>query len=219
MLTINCALSYRFLISGGKDRSLYLYQANPSFDHADVSSAVPPYLPCAYVGKAHKRIIWDIAWVTVDDDMGVFASVSRDGSVKIWSILSDRKGENNLSKLVCLTSLSPFGVKAVTAVDVTAQVLSLSSGDQQDAGWLLAFGAESGCMQLWFLSETLLKVADVSSDIDMCSLVHTVAPEYCHGAAVRRLRWCAEESEDVGLRWKLASCGDDHCVRVFNVTP
>ena len=126
---------YRYLISGGKDRSLYLYQSNPSYDHAEDNSAVPPFVPCAYLSKAHKRIIWDIAWITVADGVGVFASVSRDGSLKIWNILTpavqeDEGGGGRVGKMCTLQSLvsvSPFvNTAAVTALDVTAGVLPAS---------------------------------------------------------------------------------------------
>ena len=91
-----------------------------------------------------------------------------------------------------------------------------------------------GLIQLWHLSqETLLNA--VAEAKDGKSLVmegalqhkYSVLPEYCHGAAVRRLRWCRDCNSDSCVEgtdtmtsiWKLASCGDDHCVRVWTVFP
>lgn len=244
-LCLNC----RYLISGGKDRSLHVYKHNPAHEYTSDASAVSPFLPHAYLNKAHKRIIWDVAWVAVEGKESgvVFASVSRDGAVKVWSLLAPggggggREGDSKLCTLVCLTSLTPFvGSIAVTAVDVTASLLT-TEDCHDDPGYLLAFGAESGALQLWFLSAQVLFNAvretyegnGVNEKSVLLQQVYSVAAEHCHGAAVRRLRWCdcdavsgsyCEEKGEAGLKMnvgqrKLASCGDDHCVRVFNVTP
>ena len=192
-------------------------------DAADTSSA-SPFIPCAYLGKAHKRMIWDVAWITVDG-IDVFSSVSRDGSVKIWKVGPDADNRN-MCKLVPLASFNPFKDIAVTAVDVTpCDEVTLSSGAVQSSGFLLAFGAESGAIEVWFLSGE-----DLSSNGDnICTRVEAVPAEYCHGSAVRRLQWksnCrssklndSSSDSDAPSKIQLASCGDDHCVRVFSILP
>jgi len=211
----------RFIISGGKDRTLYLYQANPEYSQSEESTtAIAPYIPCAYMSKAHKRIIWDISWITVGE-LNAFTSVSRDGSVKIWSIVPDAEGQNLMCKLEPLTLFNPFSNVAVTAVDVVdAEVVVLSSGEQQPSGWLLAFGAETGALQVWFLTEDKLRSVNTGccEGSDLCSHIHTVSKEYCHGSAVRRLQWNKRSCDD-SIDWQLVSGGDDHCVRVFSVSP
>jgi hypothetical protein len=129
--------------------------------------------------------------------------------------------------LVTLATLVPFADKAVTAVDVAATTVSMPQGDGAEAtGWLVGLGAESGSIQIWFLDESALRLASESGGdgpaaSDMCRLVETVAVQYSHGSAVRRLRWCGDTRRQVeggAESWQLASCGDDHCVRVFNIT-
>lgn len=226
MISLLFNLCFRFLISGGKDRSLYLYQLNPTYDHSSLtaSSSSPPYIPCAFLAKAHKRIIWDISWITVADGLDVFATASRDGSLKVWRI-SNSKGDNGLYDVEPLCVVSPFMGSAVTAVDVTATTVALSTGDDQCPGWLLAIGAECGGVQVWFLSKAALLASPSGSDGhdagELCSMMHSVLPEYSHGATVRRLKWCpvaTSEVDGAAVKWKLASCGDDHSVRVFSVT-
>ena len=212
MLTINFHI--RYLVSGGKDRSLFLYVANPLYDEID-NSAVPPFIPCACAKKAHKRIIWDISWISVDGDACVLASVSRDGVFKIWSALPAGSEGSNTRDLVQIFNSSPFAGNPITAVDVTRLSVTLTVGDARNQGWLIALGAENGNVEIWFASCSLLMEERNMDENDICSRIIAILPEFCHGATVRRLRWGSVIGGSNKL--KLGSCGDDHTVRVFDV--
>ena len=45
-------IGYRYLISGGKDRALCMYEATPGEPQ--------PFTVSAFLRSAHKRIIWDV---------------------------------------------------------------------------------------------------------------------------------------------------------------
>lgn len=78
---------------------------------------------------------------------------------------------------------------------------------------LLAVGMESGLLELWSLEQTKDERDVVISAVSIVRF----DPHLCHASAVNRLRWKVSEKNGEGPV-QLASCGADHCVRIFQVS-
>lgn len=147
--------------------------------------------------EAHKRIIWACSWNPFGHE---FATGSRDKTVKIWQLV-------NGSSVKLLLTLPAFQ-SSITA-------LSWLGVDNQKNHGLLAVGMESGLVELWTLSNSRNENDGVAAL--GAALAVRFDPFMCHVSAVHRLRWRnAEKSEDP-VSLQLASCGADHCVRLFQV--
>ncbi|KAL8142019.1 hypothetical protein V2J09_015051 [Rumex salicifolius] len=145
---------------------------------------------------AHKRIIWTCSWNPYSYE---FATGSRDKTVKIWAV--DSTGPSVRSVL----TLPQFS-SSVTALSW----LGLDSHTQHG---LLAVGLESGLIELW--SMTRLSESHAVSPNLTASLVLKLDPFLCHTSTVQRLAWRNREKSEACESVQLASCGADHCVRVF----
>ena len=82
---------------------------------------------------------------------------------------------------------------------------------------------ESGVIELWSLS--LTRPEDGSTTLPGVSvtaaLFTRLEPFMCHVSSVQRLEWRRTTSQASGgdcKRILLASCGADHCVRIFEVS-
>lgn len=147
--------------------------------------------------EAHKRIIWACSWNPHGYE---FATGSRDKTVKIWTIGKD-------SSVKLLATLPQFS-SSVTS-------LSWAGLDSKRNDGLLAVGMENGLIELW-------SVAVNRSDNGLAAgvvaaLVVRLDPLMCHVSSVSRLAWRKRKNEDCSSIQQLASCGADHCVRVFEV--
>lgn len=80
--------------------------------------------------------------------------------------------------------------------------------DRRRNDGLLAVGMESGLIELWNLSFSRTNLG--------ASLALRMDPLMCHVSSVNRLAWRNKREDEKSLQ--LASCGADHCVRVFEVT-
>ncbi|KAL6543797.1 hypothetical protein OROGR_010294 [Orobanche gracilis] len=149
--------------------------------------------------EAHKRIIWACSWNPFGHE---FATGSRDKTVKLWNF---EKGSS-----VKLFMTLPTFKSSVTA-------LSWLGVDRRTNLGLLAVGMESGLLELWRLSNTKSENSSIAV-VPNAALAVRFDPFICHVSTVQRLRWeKAAKSEDC-TSVQLASCGDDHCVRVFQVS-
>ena len=120
----------------------------------------------------------------------------------------------------CVHSFAPFGQVAVTALDF-GPCLPPRQGDGSDAVLSLALGSEAGDISYWGVSLTM---GQSTSPVGASAApLGATADAYAHGAAVKRLAW-APRAKATGVDgrcekggWRIASCGEDHCVRVFRV--
>lgn len=149
--------------------------------------------------EAHKRIIWSCSWNPFSYQ---FATGSRDKTVKLWTIL------DNTSSVKLLTTLPAF------KASVTA--LSWIGLDRQSNKGLLAIGMENGLIELWFIS--IITSENESSVAAKALLVQQFDHFMCHASAVNRLAWRSSEKNPNDECVELASCGDDNCVRIFQVS-
>ena len=94
--------------------------------------------------------------------------------------------------------------------------------------WILALGAETGDINYW----------DVGSSNS--TILLSTASAHCHGSTVKKLEWTPDSLSrpflvkendsladgvtvddicvDPSLVWRIGSCGEDHTVRIFQIT-
>lgn len=150
--------------------------------------------------KGHARIIWGLSWSA---DGSYFATASRDGTVKIWAFA-------NISSTAKPIATLTLG-HAVTAVAFNQNV----SGRQAIGACRqhqLALGLESGAMQIWQLTiEDKVSLTRQWESSSSCG----------HCAPVKRICWQADRTADdrhsSSRRVHVATCADDHCVRIFRI--
>lgn len=109
-------------------------------------------------------------------------------------------------------------VKHVTSLpqfDSSVTALSWLGLDRPKNVGLLAVGMENGLIELWNLSGKggeVTKIPEVT-----VSIAVRLDPLMCHVASVNRLAWRDREKSVDCRSMQLASCGADHCVRIFQV--
>ena len=151
--------------------------------------------------EAHKRIIWACSW----NPFGYqFATGSRDKTVKIWCV-------QDASSVKLLATLPQFR-DSVTA-------LAWMGHDRASNAGILAVGMDNGLIELWSVSGGRASAGSSTPDSSPLSAACMLQfdPLLCHVSTVHRLRWRQQDSSDEKSTLELASCGADHCVRVFDV--
>lgn len=146
--------------------------------------------------EAHKRIIWSCSWNPFSHE---FATGSRDKTVKIWAV----ERESSVKQLMTL----PQFKSSVTA-------LSWVGIDRQRNLGFLAVGMEDGLIELWSLT---IRRSEEAMPAAAATLSIRLDPYMCHVSSVNRLSWRNHEKIEDFKSLQLASCGADHCVRVFEV--
>uniref|UniRef100_A0A8D0H7Y5 Elongator complex protein 2 n=1 Tax=Sphenodon punctatus TaxID=8508 RepID=A0A8D0H7Y5_SPHPU len=194
----------KFLLSVSRDRKWSLWKnkyTNPTplepeyslFVHTDQNTAV------------HSRIIWCCDWTP---DSKYFITGSRDKKVTITkgSLLVMQNGPD---AIVPCSSVLNVG-DSVTAV-------SISPGLAPDGSYVVAVGSESGKVTLY-----TWKPREKPESLDWKKCIETDTSQ-SHTLAVKKLCWrghVGKAGEDTldGSEWlQLASCGADHCLKIFNV--
>ncbi|KAL0296691.1 UNVERIFIED_CONTAM: Elongator complex protein 2 [Sesamum radiatum] len=180
-----------FLLSVSRDRHFSIFAIKQTGGADEISHQL------VIRQEAHKRIIWTCSWNPFGHE---FATGSRDKTVKIWEL------ENGSSVKLLMTL--PMFKSSITA-------LSWLGVDRQKNHGLLAVGMESGLVELWSLSNT--KTDNSSISAPNAALFIRLDPFMCHISAVHRLRWKNSTKSEDSTSMQLASCGADHCVRIFQV--
>ena len=164
------------------------------------AGAVPFTLQCRI--KAHARIIWGLAW---SPDSNLFATASRDGSVKLWHCSS----LSNNAKPVATMSLG----LPVTAIAFEARQRSVVDSTVSSHQYKLAMGFENGKV-------TVHEVSQGDGVVSTTTLWESPV-QSSHCAPVRRICWQAGESDcpngTSDSRTRFATCADDHCIRIFRI--
>ncbi|EEC12137.1 conserved hypothetical protein [Ixodes scapularis] len=142
----------------------------------------------------HQRIIWSCSW---SHDCNYFATASRDKKVVMWG----KRPESHTSD----NCLGPFESKAQLNVEDSATAVAFASGLPADERYLVAVGLENGTVLLYRWSE--------GHDWTPSSrLTSTLA----HHLTVRRLEFSPRTNGE--STFQMASCGDDHFVRVYEIS-
>ncbi|PRQ40282.1 putative transcription factor WD40-like family [Rosa chinensis] len=183
------SLDDKFLLAVSRDRQFSVFSIDKTGTDETSYKLVAKH-------EAHKRIIWSCSWNPHGYE---FATGSRDKTVKIWTFGKD-------SSVKLLATLPQFS-SSVTA-------LSWASLDSKKNNGLLAVGMENGLIELWSLSVN--RTDDGLAAGVLAAPVARFDPLMCHVSSVSRLAWRKRKCEDCSSI-QLASCGADHCVRVFEV--
>lgn len=152
--------------------------------------------------EAHKRIIWSCSWNPLGHE---FATGSRDKTVKIWAI----EEGSSVKQLMALPQFS----SSVTALSWAG----LDRFSNNSNNGLLAVGMENGLIELWSLSVYRTSHGCLAVPGVTAGLATRVDPFLCHVSTVHRLAWRNSEKSADSRSMELASCGADHCVRVYEV--
>lgn len=192
VVVIKFSLSNKYIASSGKDRSLCI------FEKIEKNGII--YENQLTIKSAHKRIIWDLTWSS--NEKFIITS-SRDGTFKLWNLIKDEKGLN--IQVSC--TYNPFNNLSVTAIDLLPNIITNNNNNINDDLYL-ACGSENGDI-------VILKIKDplnlINTDI---TLIHTTPNYYSHGNTVQKLKW-NPLANDKEQKIKLASCGEDHSIRIF----
>ncbi|KAJ4833598.1 Elongator subunit elp2 [Turnera subulata] len=149
--------------------------------------------------EAHKRIIWSCSWNPFGHE---FATGSRDKTVKIWAVEKE-------SVVKLIITLPQFN-SSITA-------LSWVGIDRQTNHGLLAVGMESGLIELWNLTVKRSNDGSILLPGAAATVAMRIDPSMCHVSSVNGMSWRYHEKSEDSKSVQLASCGDDQCVRVFEV--
>lgn len=164
----------QFVLTVSRDRSWRLFRREES-----------GYVPMA-VDKSHARIIWDGAWAA---DGKVFATASRDKTVKIWQPL-----DGNLTKWTAVADLKLS--EAATAVAFAPPEAS----DER----MLAVGLETGNILLF-----------TSSDVVKWEMSLEIKAGLAHIDHIHQLAW--RPGRQITEHRHIASCAEDGTLKIFAV--
>ncbi|XP_010932527.2 elongator complex protein 2 isoform X1 [Elaeis guineensis] len=180
-----------FLLSVSRDRQFSVFSVKKSGEGASHQLIAKQ--------EAHKRIIWACSWNPFGHE---FATGSRDKTVKIWAI----EDGSSVKQLMTL----PQFRDSVTALSWAGRDAACNAG-------LLAVGMDNGLIELWSLSSGR-PTTGCGSELLPFTAVLAVRfdPFLCHISTVHRLAWRNLDDGDSRVL-QLASCGADHCVRVFEL--
>ncbi|KAF5188631.1 Elongator complex protein, partial [Thalictrum thalictroides] len=180
-----------FLLAVSRDRQFSLFSINTTgVDNVSYELVARQ--------EAHKRIIWTCSWNPFGHE---FATGSRDKTVKIWAV-------QNKSSVKHLITLPQFA-SSVTALSWCARNSLRNKG-------FLAVGMESGLIEVWNLSRNEIDASGMEVPSFDAAVAVRFDPFMCHVSTVHRLTWKDTKNEDCRTL-QLASCGADHCARVFQV--
>ncbi|XP_068792398.1 elongator complex protein 2 isoform X2 [Struthio camelus] len=176
------------------------------------SESEPVFCCCAYTDKntaVHSRIIWSCDWTP---DSKYFITGSRDKKVIIWG-QCDLSGTTEWNML---DSVKPCS----TVLDAGDSVMAVSISHvlTPDGRYIIAVGLECGKINLhtWKRSGQEPALADWTKCVEMDN-------SQSHALAVKRLCWRRHEgraghNDQDSSKWlQLASCGADHCIKIFSV--
>ncbi|KAF9904866.1 Elongator subunit elp2 [Lobosporangium transversale] len=185
--------SDKYLLSISRDRLWSL------FERVEDSDASDPYKLVAS-NKAHARILWDCSW-SYDDSL--FATGSRDKTIKIWSKTAQVTPVWNCIATIKLP-------EAVTAVEFAPKIPAENGDVVKSSDHILAAGLEDG--RIFLFKAT-------ASQPEAWSSLGEIKRELTHIGTVNGLAWRLATDESAGVKNKLqlASCSADHSVRLFNI--
>ncbi|XP_029848834.2 probable elongator complex protein 2 isoform X2 [Ixodes scapularis] len=178
----------RYLLSVSRDRSWCMHEIDPTG---------PTFRKVAHADKntaIHQRIIWSCSW---SHDCNYFATASRDKKVVVWG---KRPESHTLDDC-----LGPFESKAQLNVEDSATAVAFAPGLPADKRYLMAVGLENGTVLLYRWSE--------GHDWTLSSRLTSAL---AHHLTVRRLEFSPRTNGE--STFQMASCGDDHFVRVYEIS-
>jgi len=147
-----------------------------------------------FVDKSHARIIWSLSF---SHDSEFCITGSRDKKLKLWRI--EEKG-------VVIAGEKTFS-EAIMANAFGDKVIKCEQEAKEKKFYLVAVGLENGNI-------LLLRLAISQEKKGEFSVVGMIKEFMGHSLAVNRIKFRQMESENV---YQIASCSDDHSVRIFEI--
>ncbi|KAM8967768.1 elongator complex protein 2 isoform 1-T1 [Pelodytes ibericus] len=199
----------KFLLAVSRDRNWSLWKKQEGIP---THSAEPFFILHAHTEKrtsVHTRIIWSCDWTP---DSKYFITGSRDKKVIVWGDChSCCTNEENAPP----ATIKPCSSLLDTGDSVTA--VSVSRVLANDGSYIIAIGLECGKIYLYKWQN--------SGAINDWTKCFEMDESYSHTLAVKQLCWRScpgraghTDEEDNIREWlQLASCGADHCVKIFDV--
>lgn len=183
----------RFLLSVGRDRMLAVWERQLPEDGSY------QYKLRFSTPRGHTRIIWDCAWAPSElssSSAYVFATASRDKSVKIWVTDCECTAWTTVS-------IQKFD-DAVTAVDFWPATVS-------ELGGLLAIGLDNGKIFVYAVSNE----AGGWSVKKLVELDDSIAP----ACSISKLTWRPNKNSKnmVDEAYEIAVASEDSSVRIYSV--
>ncbi|EDW01131.1 probable elongator complex protein 2 [Drosophila grimshawi] len=182
----------RYLLSVSRDRRWSLYERQ------QIEEPLSNYALVANSDKSngvHTRIIWSCDW---SHDGKYFATSSRDGKVVAWT-----KSEQATEQSAATSSLNGWqaaGTLELKNESITAISFAQRCLDEQAQIYLLALGTESGIIKIYQFTHGKWQLrCDLNKDS-------------AHHLTVKRLQFRPGQ-----LQLQLASCGEDHLVRIYDI--
>lgn len=185
----------KWLLSGSRDRRWALFENQSSDGSYDFRLITMPDRK----NGIHSRIIWTCDW---SHDSKLFATGSRDGKCVVWKCgdaLRIAHGD---------VDASLGGVVALHTIELKNQSITAVAFSHWNFGsaaeYLLAVGTDGGVIRLFCVGGSNF------------TELHALSTSQAHHLTVRKLAFRPENSD--GLRVvQLASCGDDHLVRIYQI--
>lgn len=192
----------RHLLSVSRDRCWSIFEQAEQA----TTAPLPEYRLLEMTNKqngVHSRIIWTCDW---SPDSQYFATGSRDGICAMWHRIDEQHERNPAaSTLAHYTAAGMFSVTgdSVTALAFAAQTTALGA-------YLVAVGCETGSIRLCSYLSSVWQG------------LHVLSTSEAHHGTVRRLAFRpvgpSTAEADTRSVCHLASCGNDHFVRVYEIT-
>lgn len=178
----------RYLLSVSRDRRWSLFEREAIED----SSSLPSYKLVASTDKkngAHARIIWTCDWT---HDSKFFATGSRDGKLVAWT----RTETDSKSSLGHFAAVDTFEFSKTDSITAFSFATHFSSAKND---YLAAVGFENGSIQLMLFNGKWTKLFSINQNS-------------AHHSTIKKLSFRPTNDEH-----ELASCGDDHFVRIYKI--
>ena len=202
-----------YFASSGKDRRLCIWKRR-SAEKSSENNDDLFFLACA-INSSHKRIVWSVHFCPFNPS--ILASGSRDGAVKLWTIVEGTSVDQNTSikeyaKFVPTLDPGTSDESKAKPEAVTSLAFSPSTMFGTNRG-ILAIGFENGRIQLW-------SVPIVSDLLDNPQEPPFLAKDFdshlCHIGAIKKLAW-RPSRDNCEERLVLASCASDNGCRIYSV--
>jgi elongator complex protein 2 len=201
----------KYILTVSRDRSLCIYERNSNLNEEDGKD----FKLLQMEKETHMRIIWGCAW---SFDSKIFLSGSRDNSVKVW-LKKDLNNGNNINNSNDNSNSNKFCEVICKEFDDAVTSVCLFDRIFNDKFYCGIIGLENG--ELILVKIYVGNDNDTNNNYDEnkekkdCSMdIIMKFPKFLsHGLAVKRIKSFTKDN-----LIKIASCSDDHTVRLFELS-
>uniref|UniRef100_A0A1A9WBK9 Elongator complex protein 2 n=1 Tax=Glossina brevipalpis TaxID=37001 RepID=A0A1A9WBK9_9MUSC len=182
----------KFLLSVSRDRRWSLFERQSV--EGETSSILYALIACTEKSNGiHTRIIWSCDW---SHDNQYFITTSREGKAVVWT-----NSTNEIEKSL-LNGWQSQNTLELTTESITA--VCFADHLQANGSYLVALGCESGIIYIYQYKDS------------NWSLLKLLSKSQAHHLAVKRLQF-RPLTKEANNYYQLASCGEDHLVRIYAI--